>query len=84
MWRERAIRWGWWIVAMNALISIMNMGFAYGHFTKHEIWAGIVSSLLVIMNGWVAYWQWTSIRKYRQELKELMWTTLSTPAGELR
>lgn len=84
MWRNKAIKWGWWIVAINALISIMNTGFAYGHWSKHEIVAGLVSSGLVLMNGWIAWWQYTNIRKYRQELKEMMWTTLQTPAGELR
>lgn len=84
MWRERAIRWGWVIIAANALIAVMHSGFAYGHFTKHEIWTGIISSLLVLMNGWVAYWQWTNVRKYRQELKELMWKTLATPSEALR
>lgn len=84
MWRERAIRWGWWIVALNLSISVMNAGFAYEHFSKHEIITGIISSVLVVMNAWVAQWQYASIRKYKQELKELMWQTLATPSEQLR
>ena len=84
MWRERAIKWAWFTLLVNATIAIMNAGFAYGHFSKHEIWTGIISSLLVCMNGWIAYWQWGHIKTYKRELKELMWKTLATPSDALR
>ena len=84
MWREKAIRWGWIIVALNALIAIMNLGFAYGHYVKHEYWTMAISSFLVLMNGWVAWWQFKNVLKYKQELKELMWKTLSSPSEVLR
>lgn len=83
MWREKAIKWGWITLLLNAGIALMNTGFLYGHYVKHEYWTMVFSSLLIIMNSGVAYWQWTNIRKYKQELKELMWKTLSTPSGEL-
>ena len=38
MWRERAIRWAWFTAGLNLLIALMNVGFSYGHFVKHEYW----------------------------------------------
>ena len=84
MWREKAIRWGYIIVALNAFIALMNMGFGYGHYIKHEYWTMSVSWALVGMNSWVAYWQFKNVLKYKQELKELMWKTLSSPSEVLR
>ncbi len=84
MWREKAIKWAWITLVLNAAIAIMNIGFGYSHFLKHEWLAMTVSWSLVGLNSWVAWTQYVSIRKYRQELKELMWQTLSTPAEQLR
>ena len=84
MWGEKAMRWGWGILVLNAMVSIMNIGFGYGHLTKHEYWAAGLSWALVLMNGWVAWGQYKSIRQWRQEIKELMWKTLSTPSEALR
>lgn len=84
MWRERAIKWGWATAGLNAFVSLMNIYFSYNHLIKHEYWGLTFSIFLVLMNGWVAVWQYGNIRKYKEELKELMWKTLATPSGELR
>lgn len=84
MWRERAIRWGWAILILNASVALMNIGFGYGHYLKHEWLAMSASWSLTVLNGWVAYTQYTNVRKYKQELKDLMWETLSTPSEALR
>lgn len=84
MWRERAIRLGWWVVTLNLAISLMNIGFGYSHYVKHEWIAMSVSWGLVGMNGWVAWIQYKSVQRMKQELKDLMWQTLSTPSEVLR
>lgn len=84
MWRTKAIRWAWITLVLNATVALMNIGFSYGHWIKHEYWTMVISISLVILNGWIAYWQWTTVRKYKQELKELMWKTLATPSEALR
>ena len=84
MWREKAIKWAWITLALNAVIALMNVGFTYGHLVKHEYWTMGISTSLVMLNTWVAVWQYKSIVKYRNELKQLMWRTLSTPSEQLR
>lgn len=84
MWRERAIRWGWLVMILNIAISIMNIGFGYSHYAKHEWIAMSVSWCLVGMNGCVAWAQYKSVQRMKQDLKDLMWNTLSTPSEELR
>ena len=84
MWREKAIRWAWFTAGLNGLIAVMNVYFSYSHLIKHEYWSLAFSVFLVIMNGWVAWWQYKHVRQYKQELKELMWKTLSTPTEVLR
>ena len=84
MWRTKAIKWAWITLAFNAAVALMNMGFSYGHWVKHEYWTMAFSVSLVLLNTWVATWQYQHIVKYRNELKELMWRTLSTPSEQLR
>lgn len=84
MWRERSIRWCWIILVLNAAIALMNTGFSYGHWIKHEYWTMAVSLGLVLLNSWVAWYQFRTIRRFQQELKQLMWQTLSTPSEQLR
>jgi hypothetical protein len=84
MWREKAIRWGWFTAGFNAVIALMNMFFSYQHLIKHEYWGMTFSILLVVINGGVAVWQYGNILKYEQELKDLMWQTLQTPSEVLR
>ena len=84
MWRTKAIKWAWITLVINASVALLNLGFTYGHLLKHEYWAMGFSVSLVILNGGVAYWQYRQIVKYREELKELMWRALSTPAEHLR
>ena len=84
MWREKAIRWAWITLVLNATVALMNTGFSYGHLIRHEYWTMAISASLVVLNGWIAVWQYKTIVKYREEIKELMWRTLSTPSEQLR
>ena len=84
MWREKAIRWAWITLVLNATVALMNIGFSYGHWIKHEYWTMAISVSLVVLNSWIAVWQYKTIVKYREEIKELMWRTLSTPSEQLR
>jgi len=84
MWRQRAIRWGWVIVALNLSISLLNIWFGYNHMVKQEYWTMAISWTITLINGYVAWFQYTNIRKYQQELKDIMWKALSTPSEALR
>ena len=84
MWREKAIRWAWITAGLNLFIALMNTAFLYGHYIKHEYWTMVFSGFLIVLNSLVAIWQFKNVKKYRQELKDLMWKTLSTPSEVLR
>ena len=84
MWREKAIKWAWFTAGMNALIAVMNMYFLYGNYLKHEYWTMGITGFLIVMNVWVAVWQVGHVKQYKQEIKELMWKTLSSPSEVLR
>ena len=84
MWRTKAIKWAWITLVINASVALLNLGFTYGHLLKHEYWAMGISISLVGLNTWIAIWEYQSIVKYRQDLKDLMWRTLSTPSEQLR
>lgn len=84
MWRERAIRWGWVIMVLNLAIGVMNIGFGYGHFVKHEWLATSATFSLVVLNVWVAYTQYKSVQRMKQELKDYMWHLLQSPSEALR
>lgn len=83
MWREKHIRWAWWLIGFNIFISVVNIFFSYGHYLKHEYWSLVVSLLLVTLNSWVAYSQYKGVQRMRAELKELTWRLLSTPSERL-
>lgn len=84
MWREKAIRWNWAVVVLNALVSVMQGVFTYNHWIKHEYWLMTVSVFFMCFNGYMAYWMWTKVRALKQDLKDYMWRTLSTPSEVLR
>lgn len=84
MWRTKAIRWAWITLVLNASVALMNLGFSYGHLIRHEYWTLAFSVSLVVLNSWIAVWQYKTIVKYREEIKELMWRALSTPSEQLR
>lgn len=83
MWREKMIKISWWILALNLLVCLSNMGFGYQHVVKHEPWLAGFSFFLVVFNGWVAWLQWRNIVRFKQELKDLMWTTLTKPSEQI-
>lgn len=76
MWREKAIKWAWYVLFLNAFVSITNVGFTYGHYLKHQYWPMAFSIFLVLANGFVAVWQYRRIKQMNVELKQLTWQIL--------
>jgi len=77
MWREKAIKISLGVFAFNLLVAIGNLGFAYGHYVKHEMWSIAVSIFFVCLNGGIAWNETRNIKQYRQELKDEMWHSLT-------
>lgn len=68
----------------NILIVVLQLAFAYGHYTKHE-WGGIALSLFfATINAVCAVHQYQQWQRVKREEKEYMWNTLLTPSGDLR
>ena len=84
MWREKYIRWAYAVIALNALVSIMQIGFAYGHYLKHEYWLMLVSGFFMLFNGYFAWRSYKNLLSMKQDLKDEMWRTLQTPSEVLR
>lgn len=84
MWREKYIRWNWACVILNVLVSLLQIAFTYGHWIKHEYWLMLVSGFFMLFNGYMAYWLWCKGKQMREEYKQYVWRTLSTPSEILR
>ena len=84
MWREKYIRWNWACLALNLLISLLQIAFTYGHWIKHEYWLMLVSTFFACFNGYMAYWLWGKGKIMREEYKQYVWRTLSTSSEILR
>lgn len=68
----------------NILIVVLQLGFAYGHYTKHE-WGGMALSLFfATINAVCAVHQYRCWQRVKREEKEYMWNTLLTPSRDLR
>lgn len=76
MWRERFIRQGWMLLVLNLLICLLQVFFAYSHYTRHEWWGVGISVFFVILNGYFAWEQIPRIARLKQELKDEMWMIL--------
>jgi len=84
MWREKYIRWQYVIIALNALVSLLQIWFTYEHIVKHEYWLMLVSIFFFVFNGWFAWRGYKQLREMKAELKAEVWRTLSTPSEALR
>ena len=84
MWREKHIRLGWACVVLNALVSLLQIMFTYGHWVKHEYWAMLVSGFFICFNGYMAYWTWRKVQIMREDYKQYVWRTLKTSSEVLR
>lgn len=84
MWREKYIRWTWAVIALNALVSLTQIGFAYGHYLKHEYWLMLVSGFFMLFNGYFAWRSYKNLLSMKQDLKDEVWRTLRTPSEVLR
>ena len=84
MWREKHIRLGWACVALNALVSLMQVGFTWGHWIKHEYWLMLVSGFFFLFNGYMAYWMWTKVKIMKEDYKQYVWRTLQTSSDVLK
>lgn len=68
----------------NILMTMLQLAFAYTHYTKHE-WGGLALSLFfATVNGLCAVHQYRQWRRVQREEQEYMWRTLATPIGEFR
>lgn len=76
MWRKKAIKWTWVILVLNAAVALLNLGFTYGHWVKHEYWTMCFSMCLVILNSSVAVWEYQRIKQMNQDLKRITWQIL--------
>lgn len=68
----------------NALIFVMQLGFAYGHLTKHQWWALGLSLFFGLINGVCAVYQYRNWQRVVREEKEYMWHTLSSDSNILK
>jgi putative effector of murein hydrolase len=67
-----------WMILVNAVIVVMQLGVAWGHWTKYE-WGGVALSIFFsCINGWCAVSQYNNWQRVKREEKEYMWTTLSS------
>ena len=68
----------------NVVVVILQIGFAYGHFLKHEWWGLALSVFFGSINAVCAVQQYRQWRRVIQEEKDYMWSTLLTPSEVLR
>ena len=61
----------------NILIVILQLGFAYSHWTKHEWGSVTLSIFFASINAVCAVQQYRHWQRVKREEKEFMWTTLS-------
>jgi len=62
----------------NILIVVLQLAFAWGHWSKHEWWGLGISLFFGSINAVCAVQQYRCWRRVIQEEKDFMWTTLST------
>jgi hypothetical protein len=72
------------LIIANALISMLQLAFAWSHLFKHEWWGLGLSVFFAVFNGWCAVAQYKNWRRVQREEKEYMWRTLSAPSEALR
>lgn len=66
------------LVVANALIGVLQLVFAYGHYVKHEWFWLVVSVGFTGINSWCAVDMYKNWRRVVNEEKEFMWRTLSS------
>ena len=68
----------------NILIVVLQLAFAYGHYTKHEWWGLGLSLFFGTINAICAVHQYQQWRRVLREEREYMWQTLSTESNILK
>jgi hypothetical protein len=66
------------VFALNALIALLQLYFAYTHLIKHEPWLMCLSLGFVLLNGYVAWQQIKRLQDITREEKALVFNILST------
>ena len=84
MWREKYIRWNWACLILNAVISLLQIAFTWGHWVKHEYWLMLVSVSFACFNGYMVYWLWGKGKEMREDYKQYVWRTLETSSDVLK
>lgn len=73
------------IFALNELVALLQLGFAYGHYVKHEWWGMGLSLFFLVFNGYLGYLHgYRAYKKAVEHEREVMWRTLITPSQMLR
>ena len=62
----------------NVVIVVLQLAFAWGHWSKHEWWGLALSVFFGGVNAVCAVHQYRQWRRVIQEEKDFMWATLST------
>ena len=68
----------WIVFALNALVAVLQLYFAYTHLIKHEPWLMCLSLGFVLLNGCVAWQQIKRLQDITREEKALVFNILST------
>ena len=68
----------------NVLIVVIQLAFAYGHWSKHEWWGLSLSLFFGTVNAVCAVHQYRQWQRIKQEEKDFMWTTLQSPSEAFR
>ena len=68
----------------NILIVVLQLAFAWGHWTKHEWWGLGLSLFFATINAVCAVHQYRQWQRVKREEKEYMWRTLSEDSNILR
>jgi hypothetical protein len=72
------------LIIANALISMLQLAFAWNHLVKHEWWGLGLSVFFAMFNGWCVVAQYKNWQRVQREEQEYMWSTLSAPSEALR
>jgi uncharacterized membrane protein YhaH (DUF805 family) len=68
----------WIVFALNVLIAVLQLYFAYTHLIKHESWLLCLSLGLALLNSYGAWLQITRLQDITREEKALVFNILST------
>ena len=72
------------LICANALISLLQLYFAWGHLVRQEWWLMSFSIFFCAFNAVCGYSMYKSWLHTQQEERDYMWRTLQSPSEVLR